>query len=312
MATPRGRRAPATVTGPQLAPDAAIKALEALKAEARDPSAIYREGEAAQSSWKSKVLGVVSRSLGPDSELAQKLRDNTYSLGFYVDGMPDSAFVEAFVEGIGRAVGYVDAAIFELNLMQEATIKEDAQASPRVAERVLPVPDPRAVFVIHGRNSAARDAMFAFLRALGLLPIEWSQAVVATGRPSPYVGEVLTAAFASAQAVLVLMTPDDEAQLRAPFRAAGDPPHESEMTPQARANVVFEAGMAMAWDEKRTVIVELGRCRPFSDIGGRHVLRLDDSSQRRQELAQRLGAAGLAVDMTGTDWHRAGEFEDSL
>jgi hypothetical protein len=32
--------------------------------------------------------------------------------------------------------------------------------------------DPSAVFVIHGRNLLARDAMFSFLRALGLRPIE--------------------------------------------------------------------------------------------------------------------------------------------
>lgn len=66
--------------------------------------------------------------------------------------------------------------------------------------------------------------------------------------------------------------------------------------------------MAMAWDENRTVLVELGRCRPFSDIGGRHVLRLDNSTERRQELAQRLSTAGLAVDTTGTDWHSRGSF----
>jgi len=164
-------------------------------------------------------------------------------------------------------------------------------------------PDPRSVFVVHGRNRQARDAMFAFLRALGLQPIEWSEAVLATGRPTPYVGEVLDAAFARAQTVVVLMTPDDEARLRVPFHEPGDPPHETTTTPQARPNVLFEAGMAMGRDENRVVLVEFGNCRPFSDIGGRHILRLNGSTQRRQELAQRLERAGAAVNMTGTDWH---------
>ena len=70
--------------------------------------------------------------------------------------------------------------------------------------------------------------------------------------------------------------------------------------------------MAMAWDENRTVIVELGRSRPFSDIAGRHVLRLDNSSERRQELAQRLQASKLALDMSGTDWHSAGDFDSAV
>jgi hypothetical protein len=79
-------------------------------------------------------------------------------------------------------------------------------------------PDPRSIFVVHGRNMAARDAMFTFLRALHLEPIEWNEAIRATGRPSPFIGEVLNAAFSRAQTVLVLMTPDDEARLREEYR----------------------------------------------------------------------------------------------
>jgi predicted nucleotide-binding protein len=169
-------------------------------------------------------------------------------------------------------------------------------------------PDPRSVFVVHGRNLAARDAMFTFLRSLHLEPIEWNEAVRATGHPSPYIGEVLNAAFSRAQTVVVLMTPDDEARLREEFQDEGDPPHETNTTPQARPNVLFEAGMAMAWDEKRTVLVELGNCRPFSDIGGRHLLRLNNTTQRRQELAERLQTAGASATTTGTEWHTAGDF----
>ena len=54
--------------------------------------------------------------------------------------------------------------------------------------------DNRDVFVVHGRNNAAREAMFTFLRSIGLNPLEWSEAVRATGKASPYVGEVLDVA----------------------------------------------------------------------------------------------------------------------
>jgi predicted nucleotide-binding protein len=170
------------------------------------------------------------------------------------------------------------------------------------------VHDPRRVFVVHGRDSNARDAMFAFLRSIDLYPLEWAEAVTETGKASPYVGDVLDEAFSIAQAVVVLMTPDDVACLQEPFRKPGDPPHETELTPQARPNVIFEAGMAMGRSPDRTVLVELGELRPFSDVGGRHVIRLDNTTQRRQELAQRLETAGCPVSMTGTDWHRAGDF----
>ena len=70
--------------------------------------------------------------------------------------------------------------------------------------------------------------------------------------------------------------------------------------------------MAMGRDPNRTILVELGDLRPFSDIAGRHTIRVDDTSQRRQELAQRLQAAGCAVNLDGTDWHAAGDFEAAL
>ena len=167
----------------------------------------------------------------------------------------------------------------------------------------------RVVFVVHGRNLKARDALFTFLRSIGLHPLEWLEAIQATGKPTPYIGDILDAAFSNAQAIVVLLSPDDEARLRELFHASGDPPHEKELTPQARPNVLFEAGMAMGRDPNRTVLVEVGHLRPFSDIAGRHVVRLDNSTQRRQELAQRLQAAGCPVNLTGTDWHSAGDFD---
>lgn len=173
-------------------------------------------------------------------------------------------------------------------------------------------PDPQQVFVVHGRNSRARSAMFAFLRSIGLRPIEWSEARQTTNIPTPYVGEILDTAFAMAAAVVVLMTPDDLASLDPAFLKPGDPEHERTPTGQARPNVLFEAGMAMGRDAGRTVLVELGHLRPFSDIGGRHVMRMSDASQDRQELANRLLSAGAAVSLTGTDWHTAGEFEAVL
>ncbi len=169
-------------------------------------------------------------------------------------------------------------------------------------------PDARAVFVVHGRDTAARKAMCEFLRTIGLRVIERSEAVAATGKASPYIGEVLDCAFGMARAVVVLVSGDDEAKLREELLSADDPDYEGKLTPQARPNVLFEAGMAFASHPKRTVIVELGELRPFSDIAGRHVLRFKGSSEDRHRLAQWLERAGCEVDLAGTDWLRAGNF----
>lgn len=168
-------------------------------------------------------------------------------------------------------------------------------------------PVPARVFVVHGRNASARDAMFEFLRAIGLRPIEWSQAVRLTGKGSPYIGEILDAAFAEAQAVIVLMTPDEIAYLRSEY-ASGDSDPEARPATQSRPNVLFEAGMAMGHDSARAILVELGDVRAFSDVAGRHAVRLDNSVPRRKELAQRLETAGCVVDTTGDSWLSAGDF----
>jgi predicted nucleotide-binding protein len=169
-------------------------------------------------------------------------------------------------------------------------------------------PNHSRVFVIHGRNEAMRRALFDFLRAIDLKPIEWSEAVGLTGTPSPHIGEIIDAAMLHAQAIVVLFTGDDQARLRDEFLSGNDPAYERETTPQSRPNVIFEAGLALGKYPDRTILVQVGTLRPFSDIAGRHLIRLKNTSKSRQELALRLRLAGCEVNLSGTDWHDAGAF----
>jgi predicted nucleotide-binding protein len=168
-------------------------------------------------------------------------------------------------------------------------------------------PDPRTVFVVHGRNEDLRRAMFEFLRSIDLRPMEWTRAVQLTGIGSPYIGQVLDAAFSHAQAIVVLMTPDEVAYLQTRYARGAD---DTEATPgaQARPNVLFEAGMALGRNPDRTVLVEVGQLRAFSDVAGRHAIRLNNDPAPRQALATRLRTAGCPVDTTGTDWQTTGDF----
>lgn len=171
------------------------------------------------------------------------------------------------------------------------------------------VEDPRKVFVVHGRDLGARDAIFEFLKSIGLHPVEWAEAVKATGETAPYIGTILNTLFSLGQAVLVLMTPDDVAYLKERFHQDDEPSHETKPTGQARPNVLFEAGMAMGRADKRTILVNLGSIRPFSDIAGRYVIRLDNSPKVREMLIQQLETAGCPVNKDSTDWKQAGNFE---
>lgn len=150
--------------------------------------------------------------------------------------------------------------------------------------------------------------MHAFLRAVGLKPIEWSHALRLSRKPSAHIPDIIDAAFKQAAALVVLLTPDDEARLRREFWKRDDPRFEKTLTNQARPNVLFEAGMAFAHKPDSTVLVEVGNVKPFSDVAGRHVLRLNDSVPSRKEFIIKLQNAGCDVDDSGTDWISAGRF----
>jgi len=169
--------------------------------------------------------------------------------------------------------------------------------------------DNRKVFVAYGRNIEMKKAMFEFLKALDLFPQDWKDLVASTGKGSPYVGEVLDKAFSDAQAIIILLTPDDEGRMNYNFLSDKDQPHERQLTPQARLNVVFEAGIAMGRDQKRTIIVQIGDIRPFSDIGGRHTILMDNSVEKRGDLAQRLNTAGCPTNTYSDAYFKAGNFD---
>ena len=117
----------------------------------------------------------------------------------------------------------------------------------------------KTVFVVHGRNTKARDSMYAFLRAIGLNPINLPEAMLSSKKVTPYIGEMVDFAFSLAQAIVVLMTPDDVGYLQKQFRKSGDLDHDIRPTPQARLNVIFEAGLAMGSARDRTILVKLGQ-----------------------------------------------------
>jgi hypothetical protein len=180
---------------------------------------------------------------------------------------------------------------FDAGVLPTAGIRETSRAR-----------DSRSVAVAYGRDRAARDAMFDFLRTLNLLPLEWEQLISATGSASPYTGEAVEAAFRICQAVAVLFTPDDEARLHPELRGDREEALEAEFTGQPRQNVLVEAGMAFALRRRQTVIVEIGHLRPISNFAGLNAVRLDGTPEPLNALAQRLEDAGCPVRRSAGDW----------
>jgi predicted nucleotide-binding protein len=173
----------------------------------------------------------------------------------------------------------------------EQNVREPkVQGSPRQTPNL----NPRKVFLIQGRNSKLIGKMNHFLESLGLQVMDWHEAMELTGERSPYVGIVIKEAFAAAQAIVVLMSPDDEVRLKQEFWHQDEKEHEKIMQGQSRPNVIFEFGMALGLHPEKTILVEVDGLKAFSDKTGRHVVQLS-GSEWKNDLAKKLKAAGCEL-----------------
>jgi len=175
-----------------------------------------------------------------------------------------------------------------------------------VKTRTIKTTKNNSLFVVHGRDTRLNEDMFSFLRAIGLNPLEWNQAVRRVRGANPNVTDVVKAALQSVQGVIVMFSPDEEARLKAKFRSSKD---SKTLEGQARQNVIFEAGIALGAHHEKTLLVEVGDVRKISDIAGMHILHLSNSATSRKELAQRLkDKLKFKVDLTGDSWLTVGDF----
>jgi len=193
-----------------------------------------------------------------------------------------------------------DAAAPAVNLPQRRAGGRKARLAKKVKGN--------SVFVVHGRDEELRKSMFSFLRALGLNPMEWAHAVETARGANPYVGQILDSAMEKVQAVVVLFSPDELAQLKEHFCSHDEKKTEGKLQGQPRPNVLFEAGLALGAHPDKTLLVQIGKVRGFSDIAGKHLVRLSDDVGKRNELANRLAKIGCTVNKIGNDWMTEGKF----
>jgi len=192
-------------------------------------------------------------------------------------------------------------------LLHQATVGEKVLIRKHQRETG---PHNSSVFIVHGRNLAKRKAVDELLRALNLEPLDWDKATELTENKPPPVFEIIDAGMNNAQACLVLMSGDDEARLMRGFRSKNDESYERKLTPQARANVIFEAGLALGKYRRRTILVEFGPIRTFSDLRGMWILRYQDQDDLsfRKRLIRLLKMAQCPADDSTDLWKTAGTF----
>lgn len=161
------------------------------------------------------------------------------------------------------------------------------------------------VFIIYGRNKRAYKEFITFLTALRLDPVEWDEAIRLTHKASPYIGEIIEAGFNEAQAIIVLLTPDEKVEL---LESYCQEESDKEVRYQSRANVIFEAGYALAKYPQQTILVQMGKQSLWSDISGLHIMRISNDAGDRNALVNRLMIAGCPIETsTSSLWITQGD-----
>ena len=193
-------------------------------------------------------------------------------------------------------------------LALEAVARTQEVTAVRLSEPP-PAQDRKKIFLIHGRWKEAWQAMQTFLWALGLEPFGWEQARLYGGREGQHNSDILDNGFKMAYAVVIFMTPDDQAVLHPDLARWNG---EDSIGGQPRPNVFFEAGYAWHAIRERTLIVEFGEIKKLSDLSGVDRVRFDGSPASRNEVADRLRRINAAVKTEGGQYLHAGDFPTPL
>lgn len=177
-------------------------------------------------------------------------------------------------------VNRLQSIVERLPLIEEAA---EVRKTEPVATR-QPSPTARkSVFIVHGRDQAARETVARFIERIGLTP------VILHERPNQ--GRTLIEKFeanAEVAFAVVLLTGDDLCQ---------SPDYSGPPAARARQNVIFELGYFFGTLGRHRVAALYSPSVDLpSDISGLAYIELDAKEAWKFHLARELTAAGLPVD----------------
>ena len=217
------------------------------------------------------------RQLFDSRSFAEEYEDSHGPL-VMVRHLSESAIV--FVQWVDSKITALDSILLRLELLPES-----------IGEQAIPTGvdvDPsfgEDIFIVHGSNVAAREAVARFIERLEL------RAIILHEQPSN--GRTLIEKFedhsTNAGFAVVILTPDD---IGAPY----DKPEEGK--PRARQNVIFELGyfVAQLGRDRVCALYKKGVEIP-SDYQGVVYIELDDGGGWKLLLAQEIKQAGIDFDM---------------
>jgi len=247
-----------------------------------DVSTIQEETDPKASALVTKVNATLANIFGEGTpELAR------HSIG-YLDRSPTSAdgnytaqeIQEGYREGIKAATAKLEAS---RDLLQE-WLKDGQGMGQETSGDAKQRAVGNEVFIVHGHDESAREAVARFIQSLGLKPIILHE--------QPNAGRTIIEKLEAHTAVdfaVVLLTPDDMGSL------ASD---ETSTKPRARQNVVFELGLFVgALGRERVCALHKGNIELPSDFNGVLYVPMDDNGGWKRSLVREMRQAGLEIDL---------------
>jgi predicted nucleotide-binding protein len=198
-------------------------------------------------------------------------------------GMPLPDHRPGITEGKSEALSILKGIIDGLREDLEEFTAADVGNQPSTGFPSEQHKPTRKVFVVHGHDEAAKEAVARFLQQIDLQPIilhEQSSGGRTVIEKIEFYGAV--------DFVVVLLTPDDVGA------ANGD---EDKLNERARQNVIFELGYFISrLGRERVCALKKGNVEVLSDFAGVVYTTMDGSNGWKVQLAQEIDAAGIPVD----------------
>ena len=179
----------------------------------------------------------------------------------------------------------------------------------RAAAALDALRNPRRAMVVHGRNPRARDALLASSARWDTSLSSGARCRRDRGWGHPHNLEAARAAMVIGQAVVVLLTAEDQAGL---LPRLADEDHDDVLL---RGSPGRTSSWRQAWRWASTRVgpsCREGEVRPASDFAGLNVVRLTNEPAKRLAVRTRLKNAGCAIDDAASDWMRpetGGDFD---
>lgn len=229
------------------------------------------------------VKGAIEKSFGEETADFRRFSEACnlqWEAGYAVGDYPAlSDYQEGIRERISHSIAILRVAI---HFLEEEIADAAVPATRKTTQAALP-PDLSKVFVVHGHDAGAREAIARFLERIELEAIilheQPDQGLTIIEKFETYATQV---GFA-----VVLLTPDDlGGQASSPAQAS-----------RARQNVIFELGyFAGKLGRGRACLLRKGDVEIPSDLYGVIYTEMDDGDGWKLKLARELNAAGLKFD----------------